>query len=63
MEYYRLKKLKTGLTRITRRGEDFKGYRFISEYEILPNQKAKYSLTINKTKKKPDHDWVFQQTW
>jgi hypothetical protein len=35
--------------RITRKGEDGEWYNFVNKCEVLPNQKAEYSLTINKT--------------
>jgi hypothetical protein len=50
-QYYSLKNLTARLTRITRIGEDRKWYNFVNKCEVLPNQKAKYSLTFKTTSK------------
>jgi hypothetical protein len=47
--HYTLKNLTATLTRITRKGDDSEWYNFVNKFEVLPNQKTKYSLTINKT--------------
>jgi hypothetical protein len=46
---YTLTNVPVTLVRIIRRGENG-WYNYMNKCEILPNQKAKYSLTINKTR-------------
>jgi hypothetical protein len=49
-KYYTLTNLTGTSARITRTGENRKYYNFVNQCKVLPNQKAKYSLTVNKTK-------------
>jgi hypothetical protein len=46
--YYTLTNLTGTSARIIRTGDN-RYYNFINKCEVFPNQKAKYSLTINKT--------------